>query len=297
VIPVAPAWFREEVLAKCATDAWQSYPELGLDLRERVGAHYGVGPGNVVVTRGCREAIRLALGRFTGRPLAVPSPSWPGFVQLAEQAGTAWSYYPVGDGPPDTGVPIVCTLNNPTGDVLAPEVLAELVERPAIVDCTYDDFADTPLLPQVHRFLGGRAVFCVNLGKAPGLTGARLGLALAREDIARDLEAAADPDRLDLFQLAVLDTLFTERGVHAWRAAAEQARAAGARCADLLTASLPCARVTTSIGYLVYGEYDQPCHHLDAVVAAAGAEVFPIERKFRVLADAALAALPVGAAR
>ena len=290
----APSWFRDEVLGKCADSAWHRYPQLPDGLRDRIAAHYGVEPGNVLVTRGCTEALALTLDWLAAAAdpadlLALPTPSWPGFVKLAERAGFAWSSYPVGDGPPGTGIPVVCSPNNPTGDTVAPAELTLLCSdpaRPAIIDCTYDDTADVPLLPHVHRYLGGRGVFCVNLGKTTGLAGARLGLLLAHEDVVRELEPAADPFRLDLFQLAVLDTLFTERGVRAWRDTVDRARAAGARCAALLSAVLPCARVSTTLGHVVYGEYDERCHHIDTVLAATGAAIFPIERRFRVQAGA-----------
>jgi histidinol-phosphate/aromatic aminotransferase/cobyric acid decarboxylase-like protein len=149
------------------------------------------------------------------------------------------------------------------------------------------------VLPRVHRFLGGRGVFCVNLAKSTGLAGARLGLIIAAADTIAEIEVGLDPFRLDVFQLASLDTLFTSDGLGVWGQLVDRARAAGARCVALLTELLPCATVGPAMGNVVYCEFAGRCdEHVEPVVAATGATVFPIERRLRVrVGDDTIAAL------
>ncbi|MDQ3787964.1 MAG: hypothetical protein M3422_12045, partial [Actinomycetota bacterium] len=95
-----PAALRAQVLAVLAATPWRRYPEPPDGLRARIAAHYGVTAANVLPTRGCREAVELAfmwalrVSAAEGvTTLALPRPSWSGFVPLAERAGAVWSGY------------------------------------------------------------------------------------------------------------------------------------------------------------------------------------------------------------
>ena len=303
-----PAALRAEVLAALAAASWRRYPEPPDGLRARVAAHYGVAAANVLPTRGCREAVELAfawavrVGAADGvTTLALPRPSWSGFVPVAERAGAAWTAFEAGTPPPPDRIPVVCTPNNPTGHVTGYADLARLCAPgalPAVVDCTYDDLADQPVLPAVRGLLAGRGVFCVSLAKSTGLAGARLGVLIAAEDVVAAIEATADPFGLDAFQLAVLDALFSDTGRRAWRDMVALARAARTECVGHATALLPCGTVGPAVGSVVYARFGDRCAHVTRLVDATGATVFPRERVLRFRADRvsvhALAALRPG---
>lgn len=295
-----PPALRGAVLDRLAATPWHHYPRLDPELRERVAAHYGVSAATVLPTRGCTEALDLAVRRAARRgaphgisSLALPRRSWYGFVPLAERAGLDWSHYDAGTLPRPGRIPVLCTPNNPTGHVVADADLARLCAEgagPAVVDCTYDDLGDDPVLPRVGRFLGGDAVLCTSLAKSTGLAGARLGLLFAAADVVAEIEAEAGPHRLDAFQLAVLEALFSEDGLLAWRTMIGEARALRAACADHIRALLPCGTVTAAVGTVVYARFDADCQqHLPDLVAATGATVFPVERVLRVRVTTATA--------
>ncbi|GAA1331976.1 aminotransferase class I/II-fold pyridoxal phosphate-dependent enzyme [Saccharothrix algeriensis] len=292
----APDPLREAVLRDLREARWHQQPRLGGELRARIGAHYGVAPENVLVARGCTEAVAWAFSwavrtapRHRRAVLAIPRPSWPGFTRLADHAGIAWSHYDAGDPPAPDRIPVVCSPNNPTGHVVDETRLARWCSSatvPVVVDCTYDDFADDPVLPRAHRYLGGPVAFCANLTKSTGLVGVRLGLLIAAADVVAGIEAGVDPFRLDLFQLAVLNALFTTSGRAAWRDLVVRTRDAGARCAALLAELLPCGAIGPTVGNVVYGRSDGCCDEHRALLAAmADVTVFPVERRFRLHVD------------
>jgi histidinol-phosphate/aromatic aminotransferase/cobyric acid decarboxylase-like protein len=233
--------------------------------------------------------------------LALPRPSWSGFTPIAERAGIAWSAYDAGTEPPPDRIPVLCTPNNPTGHIAAPADLARWCAPgglPAVIDCTYDDLADRPVLPGVGDLLAGRGVFCVSLAKSTGLAGARLGVLIAAEDVVATIEATADPFALDAFQVAALTTLFSTAGRRAWRDMIAAARAARAECAAHAAALLPCGTVGPAVGTVVYARFGDCGTHVARLADATGATVFPRERVLRFRADhtaaQALAALLPG---
>ncbi|GAB1510821.1 aminotransferase class I/II-fold pyridoxal phosphate-dependent enzyme [Actinophytocola sp. KF-1] len=290
-----PAALRAQVLAALAATPWRRYPEPSDGLRARIAAHYGVAAANVLPTRGCREAVELAFAWAVraGAPdgvstLALPRPSWSGFVPAAERAGAVWSAYDAGTPPPPDRIPVLCTPNNPTGHVTGYADLARLCAPgalPAVVDCTYDDLADQPVLPAVRGLLTGRGVFCASLAKSTGLAAARLGVLIAAEDVVAAIEAAAGPFGLDAFQVAALDVLFSDAGRRAWRDMVALARAVRAECAGHAAALLPCGTVGPAVGGVVYARFADPCAHVSSLVEATGATVFPRERVLRFRAD------------
>ena len=301
-----PEFLRAEILATLAGASWRRYPEPPADLRARIAAHYGVAAANVLPTRGCREAVELAFAWAVraGAPrgvtaVALPRPSWFGFVDIAERAGIAWSAYDVAATPDVDRIPVLCTPNSPTGHVVDDADLARLCANdaiPTVVDCTYDDLADRPVLPGVRRLLTGRGVFCVSLAKSTGLAGARLGVLLATADVVAEIEELADPFALDAFQVAALATLFSDAGRRAWQDMIGRVRTARAQCVDHVRALLPCGIVGPAVGNVVYGRFgDCRGTHLADIVEATGATVFPQERVLRFsvggTAVAALAAL------
>jgi len=100
------------------------------------------------------------------------------------------------------------------------------------------------------------------------------------------IEAGVDPFRPDLFQLAVLNALFTTSGRAAWRDLVVRTRDAGARCAALLAELLPCGAIGPTVGNVVYGRSDGCCDEHRALLAAmADVTVFPVERRFRLHVD------------
>jgi DNA-binding transcriptional MocR family regulator len=177
-----------------------------LALRAQIAAHHArigmrLDSDELIITNGCMEALTLAL-RTVARPgdtIAVESPTYFGFLQLAENLGVKVLEVPVHPG---EGVSVaalrellggragrgvracmtIANFSNPTGGALSDARKRELVRlcREADIALIEDDiYGDLPLagprpLPCKAFDTDGRVLLCSSFSKA--LTpGARLG--------------------------------------------------------------------------------------------------------------------------
>ncbi len=169
-------------------DAARSYPRDDYPEFRRAAAGYvGCDPGDVVPTPGGLAAIRLALGVTVspGDSVLVPAPSFGEYAREVRLQGgvpefvahdVIWEADPA-----DHAMVVVCTPNNPTGELPDPDALDALHER--CVDAGVPLLADEAFLGFTDRAsLAGRegVVVARSLTKLFGLPGLRAGFAVAR---------------------------------------------------------------------------------------------------------------------
>ncbi len=206
---------KEKVLARLKTRRWSLYPEFGSGrLRKAIGATLERSPEEIVVGNGSGEILLAAINVFAGggRLLLTP-PTFSLYPQLAAIAQTEVVKVPlVGDGfafdetavlraveeSPRT-IPLVCSPNNPTGTAAGARFLRRLSETAPVVlvDQAYVDFApaETSALPLVDE--GRNVVVFRTFSKAFAAAGFRIGYAVARPDLAREVAKAVLPFSVD----------------------------------------------------------------------------------------------------
>jgi histidinol-phosphate aminotransferase len=184
-------------------------------LRERLAAHYGVNPEQLMITRGSDEGIDL-LVRATCRPgidaVAIAPPCFGMYavsarlqgaplleVPLRERAGTfAWDLAGL-QAAVERGARLVflCSPANPTGQSLSAaelEALARSLQGRAllVVDEAYAEFSRaTGAIGLMARF--PELVVLRTLSKAHALAGARVGALLAAPALVRLLRNLSAP--------------------------------------------------------------------------------------------------------
>ncbi len=235
------------------------YPSLAGLLETRMSEVYGVEADQVLATRGSNDALDLVIRAFCRAgvdAILTATPTFAMYAELAEVQGAdvvavamdpergfafdadalldAWT--------PAVKVVFVCSPNNPTGQVAAPEQLDRLLDRLAgrslvVVDEAYAEFADGPSVVSRLREWPNLVVVRT-LSKGYGLAGARCGALLARRDVvdlARSiLPPYALPDPTARAALAAL----TPRAVETAAGRFERIRAERARLTGTL-ATLP----------------------------------------------------------
>ena len=160
----------------------------------------GIDPGNVVVTPGGLAAIRLAVSVSVspGDDVLIPAPSFaeyerevrlqggtPDFCQQSELLGT---------DPEPYALAIVCTPNNPTGELPDPDRLREFARRcrragtTLLADEAFLGYLDSPSLAGTEGVVVARS-----LTKLFGLPGIRVGYAVATGRLRDRLETARRP--------------------------------------------------------------------------------------------------------
>ena len=210
---LAPSPELTQVLREAMTSAPIAYTEVAGTpaLRAKVAAQAQRETGHtwsaeeVVVTSGAKQALHLALASLVGPgdEVIVPQPAWVSFVELVRLAGATPvlvapdpSFQP-GKLPwsPRTRAVLLNTPNNPSGVML--DAAAMLADRPAnvwvISDELYRTFAPEHLSPLRH-VPRERSVFVDGISKSHGMTGLRVGYAVAPADIAARMRALASQE-------------------------------------------------------------------------------------------------------
>lgn len=218
-----PGALKRQVLERLAARRWAHYPEFGARrLKEAIARAFGRAPEEIVVGNGSGEVI---LGAITvlagcGGTLVLAPPTFSLYAQLATISGAALELVPcVGpafeldeeaflaaaardgrDGCDGRTVPLLCSPNNPTGGVVSRDSIRRLASAAAVVllDQAYVDFAAPeddalPLLDELPNLVVFRT-----LSKAYSAAGFRIGFAVAKPDLAREIEKAVLPFNVDI---------------------------------------------------------------------------------------------------
>ncbi|TML73669.1 MAG: aminotransferase class I/II-fold pyridoxal phosphate-dependent enzyme [Actinobacteria bacterium] len=179
--PRRPASARPEALAD-ELGRIHTYPHGGYpELVEAIAAYVGVAPDNIVLGAGADDVIMLVVRSFAGtgdRVEIANEPTYPLFRIAAGLAGAD------ADGGSQTALTICCRPNNPTGE------LGELPSaRPLVVDEAYFEYSGVTALD----LLDEDVVLVRTFSKAFGLAGARVGYAVARRELADELNRRQAP--------------------------------------------------------------------------------------------------------
>jgi threonine-phosphate decarboxylase len=181
-----------------AFEAARSYPNDDYpEFRAAAADYVGCSPESVVPTAGGLAAIRLAIGVTVspGEDVLVPYPSFGEYAREVELAGGHPQFVAHDElldrDPSEYAMAVVCTPNNPTGDLYEEDALAEFADRCAaagtvlLADEAFLGFTDRDSLAGRERCIVARS-----LTKLFGLPGLRAGFAVAGGELRDRLETA-----------------------------------------------------------------------------------------------------------
>jgi histidinol-phosphate/aromatic aminotransferase/cobyric acid decarboxylase-like protein/imidazoleglycerol phosphate dehydratase HisB len=158
------------------------YPGGGyVPLRRAIADYAGVEPENIVLGAGADDLILLCARAYArpGDRIGVPrAPTYPLYRIAAQLAGAE-----VGDD--DPVLTFACRPNNPTGSL---DPLPEA--RPLVVDEAYYEYCGETA---VELTADEEVIVLRTFSKLFGLAGARIGYAIARSDVAADLNDRQAP--------------------------------------------------------------------------------------------------------
>ncbi len=211
-----PREFTAALTERLAELDWHRYPDRGAgELRERLAEHHGVAAGMVFAANGSNEVIQSILLAYggPGRRAAVFEPTYAMHGQIARVTGTAVvegersadfaldldaAERLIGASAP--AVTFLCSPNNPTGVVDAPEAVAhvlELVEPHrglVVVDEAYGQFAPHSALGHVAEDTA--LVVTRTYSKTWAMAAARLGYLIGPTWLVEALEKVVLPYHL-----------------------------------------------------------------------------------------------------
>lgn len=185
-LPSTRAEALAEELARIHTYPHGGYPRLV----QAIADYAGVTPDNVVLGAGADDLIMLVTRSFASRGDRVAianEPTYPMFSIAVRVAGAE-----VGTEHP--ALTICCRPNNPTGE------LGELpAARPLVVDEAYYEYSGETAMGLIENGV----VVIRTFSKAFGLAGARVGYALAGQEVAAELNRRQHPAPLSTLSAAL----------------------------------------------------------------------------------------------
>ncbi|HUY56116.1 MAG TPA: histidinol dehydrogenase [Candidatus Nanopelagicaceae bacterium] len=221
-----------------------AYPELTAAL-----AHYaGVPAESITVGAGADELLALIAETYIGPldPVVVPDPSYAMFTVLSGVKGARLITVPAGDPARLLGAAAearlvwICNPNNPTGDLIRAEVVAEAARvcpGVVVVDEAYFEFSGASSVGMAQQLTN--LVVVRTMSKAFGLAGARVGYAVSSPQIASWLARVRPP--------ASVSSLSAALAVQALQMAPDMRR----RVAELNRWKADLSRAITEVGLQV----------------------------------------------
>lgn len=207
--PAAPAELVDEWLDRLKGHSLHVYPDERVStLREAIAHHVGTEPDHVAVGAGSvqlYQAVPLAFAG-PGRTALVFTPAYGAYFPTVRSTGTGILAKPLGrdarrfDAMPwlaaETGADLVicCSPNNPTGEVVPNEVIAELcaaTDGIVMVDEAYGEFGSSNATALLPRF--PNLIVTGSSSKAFSLAFLRAGWACARPEIVEILGKVQTP--------------------------------------------------------------------------------------------------------
>src|SRR5437867_6789802 len=188
--PRALPFVRAEALSGALGEI-HTYPHGGYPgLAEAIAGYAGVGPENVVLGAGADDVILLVTRSFAGRGDRIAIANDPTYALFHNAVGIAGAEVAAND----PVLTICCRPNNPTGE------LGELpAARPLLVDEAYFEYCGVTAVDLIDDGV----IVVRTFSKAFGLAGARVGYALAAEELAAELDRRQGPAPVSTLSVAL----------------------------------------------------------------------------------------------
>jgi histidinol-phosphate aminotransferase len=202
----SPAVIR--ALSKLSPKQLAMYPEYERGTR-RLAEHFGVKPGELLLTNGGDDALRLFFDAFvdSGSSVVICEPTFPMYRYWGEVAGAAIEalrYGPAMEFPLASVLNAVgtrpravflCNPNNPTGTLLPKDTIETILKAAThtaiVVDEAYVEFSGVTVVPEIRKY--PQLFVARTFSKAAGLAGLRLGAVIACVESLAILRRATAP--------------------------------------------------------------------------------------------------------
>jgi histidinol-phosphate aminotransferase len=224
-----PADLKREVVDRVLRRPWGRYPEfVPAAVIKTLARFAGWSEDGILVGNGSNELIQasLVVALGPGRRLAVPQPTFTLYKLMATtlQANVDQILMDAGNLTFDADklieaarladVVVVCTPNNPTGNLLDRDVLTAVIKNAkgiVMVDEAYHEFSGQTAVPLLtnHRNL----IVLRTFSKAMAMAGLRFGYMMAHPEIAREVNKSKLPYNVNIFTLAAAEVIIENHEV------------------------------------------------------------------------------------
>jgi histidinol-phosphate aminotransferase len=224
-----PADLKKEVVDRILRRPWGRYPEfVPAAVIKTLSKFTGWTEEGILVGNGSNELIQATLNVTLGpgRRFVLPQPTFTLYKLMAttlqsevepiflDSECLTFDVDKLIEASRTANVVVICSPNNPTGNLLEREALIALLKNAAgivLLDEAYHEFSGQtalPLLPE-HRNL----VVLRTFSKAMAMAGLRFGYMMAHPEIAREVYKSKLPYNVNIFTLAAADIVIEKRAV------------------------------------------------------------------------------------
>ena len=224
-----PADLKREVVDRVLSRPWGRYPEfVPSGVIKTLSKFTGWTEDGILVGNGSNELIQASLSVTLGpgRRLAVPQPTFTLYKLMAttlqadidqvmlDEDTLAFNVDKLVAASRTADVVVVCTPNNPTGNLLEHEALTAVLKNAkglVVVDEAYHEFSGQTALPLLreHRNL----VVLRTFSKAMATAGLRFGYMMAHPEIAREVYKSKLPYNVNIFTLTAAEVIIEKHDV------------------------------------------------------------------------------------
>lgn len=205
-----PLEIKKKVFEYFHDRPFNRYPEIdSATLREAIAADKGVEAEQVFVSNGGDALIPEIMSLFEGEQVVTFQPTFSMYEFYAMRYGLKACEVELDEAfaIPDsfeadrtrTALVVICSPNNPTGNDMSEERIRKILESgvPVLLDQAYVEFSEKDYLPLVNEY--ENLIILRTFSKAFGMSGLRIGYAIASKQIARHFRRAHAPFSMNIF--------------------------------------------------------------------------------------------------
>jgi histidinol-phosphate aminotransferase len=224
-----PADLKREIVDRVLQRPWGRYPEFVPASMIRTLAKFtGWDEDGILVGNGSNELIQasLTVTLGPGRSIAVPQPTFTLYKLMATalQANVTQLFLDsetfvfdadkLIEASKSADVVVVCTPNNPTGNLLDRDALIAVLKNArglVLVDEAYHEFSGQTAFPLLSDYRN--LIVLRTFSKAMAMAGLRFGYMMAHPDIVREINKSKLPYNVNIFTLAAAEVVVEKRSV------------------------------------------------------------------------------------
>ncbi|MFH1006230.1 MAG: histidinol-phosphate transaminase [Candidatus Latescibacterota bacterium] len=212
-----PDNLKEEVMTAARKRPWRRYPDfVQTRFAQKLAHHVGWPSEGILMGNGSNELIQalLMVTLGPGGRVVIPTPTFTLYQLLSHILGAEVIEVPLRESDYAFDVPaiertilrtsadmvIICSPNNPTGGVMAPEDVERILrgtDALVVVDEAYQQFSDSTCFPLLKQY--ENLIVLRTFSKACSLAGLRIGYLMAHPEVAAEIAKAKLPYNLNFF--------------------------------------------------------------------------------------------------
>jgi histidinol-phosphate aminotransferase len=224
-----PQELKEEVARRVLARPWGRYPEfVPASTTKALAKFTGWTEDGILIGNGSNELIMAGMSVIlgSGRKAVIPQPTFTLYKLLSSvfeanaiavplrAADFSFDVDAIAEASKDAAVTVICSPNNPTGNLLEADALKHILETTnglVFLDEAYHEFSGQTALKILPSY--PNLIVLRTFSKAMSMAGLRFGYMMAHPEIAREVHKAKLPYNVNVFTLTAAELVLERPGL------------------------------------------------------------------------------------